>query len=172
MGRPRGAGVKPPAEPTDPLAFEPSPAQLAEGRKVAGELIEQARSTSPLALHAGFYSGFSDALKMIAERLPPRSTIRQAYAFLLIVTANAAGQTVTAKRLRDIGGTGPDGAEVLGQAIQKTYQILLDSSPYEPDGVGWVMTQVDPSDRRNNFLLLTPEGERIATEIRKTLERN
>lgn len=161
MGRPRGGG--PPKQDLFPETLQ---------REEINEVdpIDKARAKF-ITMNAGFFFDYAESLKIISERLPGRSTIRQAYAFLLIVSANAAGQTITAKRLREIGGRGPDGEDVLGQAIQKTYQVLLEASEYNPDGVGWVYTEMDKSDRRNNLLKLTNEGVRMAEEIRNLIQR-
>lgn len=169
MGRPRGSGTSPP-EITGEEGIHSHGAGLHDD--LSAKLpLDQSRQLggAPLAFDPGFYVDYADSLKLIAERLPARSTVRQAYAFLLIVAANSMGRSITAKSLRDVGGTRPDGEEVLGQAIQKTYQVLLDPSEYNEDGVGWVQIETDKSDRRNNLLRLTPAGERIANEIMKLL---
>lgn len=166
MGRPRGAGGNPPIGDTNEEDLSRHDLAFTEPDSLRRDDLRS------LALDAGFFADYALSIKLITERLPARSTARQAYAFLLIVSANAMGQSVTAKSLRDVGGVGPNGEEVLGQAIQKTYQVLLDASEYDEDGVGWVQLEMDRSDRRQKHLVLTEKGLRIALEIRKIIKGN
>ena len=164
MGRPRGTGENPPIG-------DPNEEDFSRHNLISTEPDSLRRDDLRLlALDARFFADYADSLKLITERLPARSTVRQAYAFLLIVAANAMGKSVTAKSLRDVGGVGPNGEDVLGQAIQKTYQVLLDPSEYDEDGVGWVQLELDRSDRRQKHLVLTEKGLRIALEIRNNIK--
>lgn len=150
MGRPRGS---------------PPPT----GDLFTNQTSSEASLATGMALNAAFYHRYAQSFRVIAQRLPVRTTARQAFAFLLIAQMNAGGHTITAKRLRDIAGRDESGEEVLGQSIQRTYQVFLEKSDHNPEGVGWIFTEVDPDDRRNNFLRLTERGLMIATEIQKWL---
>jgi hypothetical protein len=150
MGRPRGS-----SPPKGKLQGEPP----SLGASMA----------SDMALSAAFYHRYAQSFRTITQRLPVRTTARQAFAFLLIVQMNAGGHTVTAKRLRDLAGRDELGEEVLGQSIQRTYQVFLEKSDHNPDGVGWIYTEIDTEDRRNNFLKLTEMGLKVATEVQKWL---
>ena len=119
-----------------------------------------------LALHSGFYWEFSNRVRRLVEHMPPRTTARQAYAFLLIVRENSMGRSITAKGLRELAGRDGNRDEILGQSIQRTYQLFLEPDEHNPDGLGWVYIEMNPEDRRQNFLKLTQKGIEIASDLR------
>lgn len=119
-----------------------------------------------LSLFSGFYWDFTAMVRALVELMPPRTTARQAYAFLLIVRQNALGHSVTAKGLRELAGRDGNHEEILGQTIQRTYQLFLAPDEHNPEGLDWVYVETDPQDRRQNFLRLTPKGLSIVRKIR------
>lgn len=144
MGRPRG---------TRPTEQQPEPKP---GLEPKGDL----------ALHSGFYWEFAHRVRSLVEQMPPRTTARQAYAFLLIVRENAMGRSITAKGLRELAGRDGNREEILGQSIQRTYQLFLEADQHNPDGLGWVYIEMNPEDRRQNFLKLTPKGIEVTSNLR------
>jgi hypothetical protein len=119
-----------------------------------------------LTLNSAFYWEFANRVRALVEQMPPRTTARQAYAFLLIVRENSMGRSVTAKGLRDLAGRDGNFDEILGQSIQRTYQIFLEADERNPEGLGWIYVEMDKEDRRQNFLKLTQKGLKVASTIR------
>lgn len=145
MGRPRG---------TRPTDSQPEPSS------------EPPSTDRDLALNTAFYWEFTNRVRSLVEQMPPRTTARQAYAFLLIVRENAMGRSITAKGLRELAGRDGNREEILGQSIQRTYQLFLEADEKNPDGLGWVYIEMNKEDRRQNFLKLTSKGMEVASSIR------
>lgn len=114
--------------------------------------------TGPLDKAAAF-------TRFLSEITPARTSMRQVYSFMVIVQANAMGRSVTLTDVREIV------EPLMGQHLARSYQLFL--SPEEAqdiEALGWVETQVDMSDRRKKYLILTHKGRDIATQIAQWME--
>lgn len=122
-------------------------------------------------LNAALLAGGADALRLIADAMPPRTSIRQVLAILEVFAANAAGRSITMSDLRESasGVKSEDSVKVVGQSIAKTFEVFYEPTKTNPDWLGWVRQEIDESDRRIKYLRLTEKGEAIAGAIQSAL---
>jgi hypothetical protein len=124
-------------------------------------------------LNATLLAGGADALRLIADAMPPRTSIRQVLAILEVFAANAGGRSITMSDLRESasGVKSGDGVKVVGQSIAKTFEVFYEPTKANPDWLGWVRQELDDNDRRIKYLRLTEKGEAVAAAIQAALSR-
>ncbi len=117
-----------------------------------------------ISSHAPLLDRWSDAVAFLASRLPARTTLRQALAFVMLARSLAAKRRMTIGDLRE---TGQDawGEPLIGSSIAKSYQLFLEPSKALPDALGWLTQVPDEDDRRVKRLVLTPLGIEIVAQI-------
>lgn len=116
-----------------------------------------------LALSSSVLVTFANAVNLMAQGLPPRVSMAQLAFFLLAASRDIAGHPTTFSELKEELGE-------RGDSIKSTYAIFLAPGRTFPDGLGWLEGVPDPNDRRNKFLRLTPEGERIMRAVLEVLK--
>lgn len=95
-----------------------------------------------------------DAIGVLVDVLPARTSLRQAYAFAVVAHAIDAGKRVQVRDLKEWTGC---------NAIANTFDIFLEID----GGLGWINQTNDTKDRRRKFLGLTPAGKDILNRMRK-----
>lgn len=118
---------------------------------------------------AGELMSWAKTLQIIVEQIPARTSLRQAYAFALIAEANALGKSIIISDLKEIAGADSTGEPIFGQSIGRSYQLLMEPTKRDPDGLGWISLETDEDDQRRKIVRLTPQGEAIANQIVRTL---
>ena len=105
-------------------------------------------------------------LDEIARALPPRVSVRQAYAFLLIAQGLAAGRDMTMSDLRQSGLKDSAGNPVFDDSIGRSYNIFMDEPTKDyPTPMGWMTYTLDAHDRRRKLISLTPKGKAFLEKI-------
>ncbi|WP_312490972.1 hypothetical protein [Brevundimonas sp.] len=118
---------------------------------------------------AGSYMAFAKTLQIIAAKIPARTSLRQIYAFALIVEANSLGKSIIVSDLKEIAGDDDTGEPIFGQSIGRSYQLLMEPTKRDPDGLGWIKLETDEDDNRRKIVRLTEKGEAIAGHIHRTI---
>lgn len=139
--------------------------------QIQGSPVEAEGMTAPSRLKegAGEFMAFAKALQIIATEIPARTSLRQVYAFALIVEANSLGKSIIVSDLKEIAGADNTGEPIFGQSIGRSYQLLMEPTKRDPDGLGWIKLETDEDDQRRKIVRLTNKGEAIANHIRRTL---
>lgn len=102
----------------------------------------------------------------LVRALPPRASIRQAYAFLLICQGLEAGKDMTISDLRQSNLKDAAGNPVFDDSIARSYNIFMDQPTKDyPNPLGWMTYTLDPEDRRRKLLTLTPKGRAFLEKI-------
>lgn len=112
------------------------------------------------------------SLLSIGMEMPPRISFRQGAAFALVAAANAYGRRITMTDVRDFFNE-REGTSGVAQSLAKSFQIFLEPTKQEPNGLGWVYQEMDKDDRRRKYLCLTQEGAEAvlrAVDARKSKE--
>ena len=105
-------------------------------------------------------------LDELARALPPRVSVRQAYAFLLIGQGLAAGKDMTMSDLRQSGLKDSAGNPVFDDSIARSYNVFMDEPTKDyPNPLGWMTYSLDPNDRRRKLISLTPKGQAFMDRI-------
>lgn len=138
-----------------------------EGSIVEG--VEALVAPSRLKEGAGQFMALAKALQIIAYEIPPRTSLRQIYAFALIVEANSLGKSIIISDLKEIAGADNTGEPIFGQSIGRSYQLLMEPTKRDPDGLGWIKLETDEDDQRRKVIRLTEKGEAIANQLRRTV---
>ncbi len=142
--------------------------------QLQGSVIEGgADFIAPSRLKEGVHQfmAFANVLGFMAAKIPARTSLRQVYAFALIVEANALGKSIIISDLKEIAGADDTGEPIFGQSIGRSYQLLMEPTKRDPDGLGWIKLETDEDDQRRKIVRLTAEGERIAGHISRTLRQ-
>jgi len=149
---------------------------MARRRKTSEEIqgtvvegLEHLLAPSRLKEGAGEFMAFAKALQTIAFEIPARTSLRQVYAFALIVEANSLGRSVIVSDLKEIAGADKTGEPIFGQSIGRSYQLLMEPTKRDLDGLGWIKLETDEDDQRRKIVRLTDKGEAIANQIRRTI---
>jgi hypothetical protein len=117
-------------------------------------------------LRANEIGRFESCLRMLNGITPVRTTARQLQGFVLIAFAESMGQSMTLSDLKEQSGDGPDGTPILGQHMNRSYQLYLDPKVSgDTDSLNWVYQDIDPDDARRKYLRLTPEGVEVAVRL-------
>lgn len=99
----------------------------------------------------------SEILSQLAASGHDRLTVKQALFFATVAHAHAMGHSIT---LTDVM-TKFSGTDSLGGAIRKSYGVFL---PVR-DGLGWIVQEENPEDRRIKFLKLTDKGLHVVKAL-------
>jgi hypothetical protein len=105
-----------------------------------------------------------EALASAAPKMEARTSVRQLFAFMAVVRAEAMGQSLLLSDIRKIEDP-ETGESIVGQSIQQTFAMLLEPSDREPRALGWVTQETDPDDKRRKFLKLTDKGHAVAAAM-------
>ena len=127
------------------------------------------RAPSRLKEGAGTFMALAKALQFVSAKIPARTSLRQFYAFALIVEANSLGKSIIISDLKEIAGADDTGEPIFGQSIGRSYQLLMEPTKRDPDGLGWIWLETDEDDQRRKIVRLTDKGEAIANHILRTL---
>jgi len=100
-------------------------------------------------------SGSSAFLLYLADVGSDRLSLTQASFFMLAATADAAGRPATRTALMDANPMAFRGS------IRNSYRQLLKPTRRYPKGLGWLETEENPNDAREQFLRLTDEGKSV-----------
>lgn len=121
--------------------------------------------TSPqLWKRVGELAGSSAFLLYLADVGSDRLTLTQAAFFLLAATADAAGHPATRSALLQAHH------ETFRGSIRNSYRQLLEPSRQYPNALGWLSTEANPDDDREQFLRLTDEGRSVIEAALMALE--
>lgn len=121
--------------------------------------------TSPqLWKHVGELGASSAFLLYLSNRGSERLSLTQAAFFMLAATADAAGKPATRSQL--IAAYGDE----FGGSVRNTYRQLLEPSRVFPKALGWLTTEENPDDSREQFLRLTEKGKSVIAGALVALE--
>jgi hypothetical protein len=109
-------------------------------------------------------AGSSAFLLYLSDVGSDRMTLTQAAFFLLAATADAAGKPATRTELLETY------KESLRGSIRNSYRQLLEPSRAFPRALGWLVTEANPNDDREQFLRLTATGKSVVTGALIALE--
>lgn len=140
--------------------------------QIEGTAVEGMDLIAPSRIKEGAtqFMALAKALQIIATKIPARTSLRQVYAFMLIVEANSLGKSIIISDLKEIAGADNSGEPIFGQSIGRSYQLLMEPTKRDPDGLGWIKLETDEDDQRRKIVRLTPTGEAIADQLRRTLK--
>lgn len=138
-----------------------------QGSVVEG--VERLLAPSRLKEGAGEFMALAKALQILVHEIPARTSLRQVYAFVLIVEANSLGKSIIISDLKEIAGADNTGEPIFGQSIGRSYQLLMEPTKRDPDGLGWIKLETDEDDQRRKIVRLTEKGEAIANHLRRTV---
>lgn len=140
--------------------------------QIEGTAVDLTDLIAPSRIKEGAtqFIALAKALQIIATKIPARTSLRQVYAFMLIVEANSLGKSIIISDLKEIAGADNSGEPIFGQSIGRSYQLLMEPTKRDPDGLGWIKLETDEDDQRRKIVRLTPTGEAIADQLRRTLK--
>jgi hypothetical protein len=119
-------------------------------------LVRDTTTMSPqLWKRVGELAGSSAFLLYLADVGSDRLSLTQAAFFMLAATADAAGRPATRSELIQAHG------ETFRGSIRNSYRQLLEPSRTYPKALGWLSTEANPDDDREQFLRLTDEGKSV-----------
>lgn len=112
------------------------------------------------------FSALSWMFQMFARKVPHRTSMRQVYAFSLILESLANGREIIVADLKELAGDDDNGEPIFGQSIGRSYQLLMEPTKRDPDSLGWIALETDENDNRRKLVRLTEKGEAMARNIR------
>ena len=115
-------------------------------------LAKKTATSTQLWKRVGELAGSSAFLLYLSDLGSDRLTLTQAAFFLLAATADAAGKPATRSVLLQAY------ADSFRGSIRNSYRQLLEPSRQYPTALGWLSTEANPNDDREQFLRLTDEG--------------
>lgn len=104
-----------------------------------------------------------DAVSVLAAEAPERMSLPQLLFFLHAAEADLSGQPSTFTAIREALGS------EVGRSVNTTYKVLIEPTKSNPNALGWLMRQTDPSDERMKYLLLTPKGRLVMGKVSEAL---
>lgn len=128
---------------------------LSRSREAIGMTMPKKSIDKPLWQRVGELAGSSAFLMYLAEAGSDRLTVSQAAFFMLAAAADAKGDPATRSRL--LTASGAD----FRPSIRNSYRQLLAPSRVYPNALGWLQTEDNPLDNREQFLRLSPEGKAV-----------
>lgn len=117
--------------------------------------VHMTNTKGPLWKRVGELAGSSAFLMYLAEAGSDRLTVSQAAFFMLAAAADVRGRPATRTGLLTASG-----AE-FRPSIRNSYRQLLEPSRVYPNALGWLTTEDNPMDSREQFLKLTDEGKAV-----------
>jgi hypothetical protein len=118
----------------------------------------------PLWKRVAELAGSSAFLLYLADVGSDRLTLTQAAFFMLAATADAAGKPATRSAIMQ---TYPDSFR---GSIRNSYRQLMEPSRLYPKALGWLTTEANPNDDREQFLRLSDEGKSVVAGALLALE--
>lgn len=109
----------------------------------------------PLWKRVGELASSSAFLMYLAEAGSDRLTVSQAAFFMLAAAADVKGSPATRTGLLTASGS------EFRPSIRNSYRQLLEPSRVYPNALGWLTTEDNPLDSREQFLRLTDEGKSV-----------
>lgn len=103
----------------------------------------------------GELAGSSAFLLYLADVASDRLSLTQAAFFMLAATADASGKPATRSALIATY------VDTFRGSIRNSYRQLLEPTRVYPKGLGWLMTERNPNDDREQLLVLTEEGRSV-----------
>jgi hypothetical protein len=134
------------------------PAQIkagAQGPIMGGTDMMRSVSSTPLWKRVGELGASSAFLLYLSDVASDRLSLTQAAFFMLAATADAAGKPATRTQLIHAYG------DNFGGSVRNTYRQLLEPSRVFPKALGWLTTEENPDDSREQFLRLTNKGKAV-----------
>lgn len=139
--------------------------QPGETLSKVGGLMAKKNNTSPqLWKRVAELAGSSAFLLYLADVGSDRLSLTQAAFFMLAATADAAGRPATRSELIQTY------SETFRGSIRNSYRQLLEPSRMYPRSLGWLATESNPNDEREQFLRLTDEGKSVIVGALMALE--
>lgn len=105
--------------------------------------------------HVGELATSSAFLLYLARLASERLSLNQVAFFFSAAMADAAGKPATRTTLLDETLEGARGS------IRNSYRQLLEPSRVYPNALGWLTTEENPMDAREQLLRLTTEGRKV-----------
>jgi hypothetical protein len=133
-----------------------------EGWGMRGAAMKKA--SPQLWKHVGELASSSAFLLYLSDVGSDRMTLTQAAFFMLAATADASGKPATRTELLEAY------KDSLRGSIRNSYRQLLEPSRSFPRGLGWLRTEANPDDDREQFLRLTDKGQSVVLGVLLTLE--
>lgn len=123
------------------------------------------KKTSPqLWKHVGELASSSAFLLYLSDVGSDRMTLTQAAFFMLAAAADASGRPATRTQLLETY------TDSLRGSIRNSYRQLLEPTRSYPRSLGWLCTEANPDDDREQFLRLTDKGQSVILGALLTLE--
>jgi hypothetical protein len=97
----------------------------------------------------------------LAGKTSDRLSVTQAAFFFAAAHADVTRRGATRSELI------AEHSETFGGSVRNTYRQLLEPSRSYPKALGWLTTEPNPDDDREQFLRLTDKGRRV---IQRTME--
>lgn len=109
-------------------------------------------------MNASDMRGPSALMLSLAERASDRLSLTQMAFFFLAAHADVKGSPVTRSMLLK------EHDEVFKGSVRNSYRQLLEPARRYPKGLGWLTTEENPEDSREQFLRLTSKGRAVLEE--------
>jgi hypothetical protein len=123
--------------------------------RVTGNKNSSTSGSSKLWKRVSELGAYSASLLFLSEVASDRLSMTQAAFFMLAATADAAGKPVTRSMLMQAY------PEQFRGSVRNSYRQLLEPSRLYPKALGWLTTEENPDDTREQFLKLTDEGRAV-----------
>lgn len=147
------------------MPIQQSPVTDLSGKNRGSSLLMRKPSTSrQLWTRVGELAGSSAFLLYLADVASDRLSLTQGAFFMLAATADAAGKPATRSELIQMY------ADTFRGSIRNSYRQLLEPSRLYPKALGWLTTEENPNDSREQFLRLTDEGHSVVRGALLALE--
>jgi hypothetical protein len=125
---------------------------------------QRGRASSQLWMRVRELDGSTDFLLYLAKVGSDRLTLSQAAFFMAAARSDAAGRPATRSSLLQTY------CDVFRGSIRNSYRQLLPPSRLYPKGLGWLDTEPNPNDDREQFLRLTKKGKSVIECVLMALE--
>jgi hypothetical protein len=124
--------------------------------KTSGEVRLKKQNTSlPLWKRVGELAASSAFLLYLADVGSDRLSLTQVSFFMLAATADAAGKPATRSEIIQTH------EESFKGSIRNSYRQLLEPARLYPQALGWLTTETNPMDSREQILRLTEKGKAV-----------
>lgn len=143
----------------------PNKSLVARGDSTGMPLTPKTNTSSALWKHVGELAASSAFLLYLADVGSERLSMSQAAFFMLAAAADAAGKPATRTELITAYN------DTFRGSIRNSYRQLLEPSRLYPKALGWLTTEENPMDSREQWLRLTEEGKGVVAGAILTLEK-